>query len=344
MATTPGIIGKWHLVSDPTGFDVWSIVPGQGLYYDPIFYDATTRGRVKGYATDITTDKAISFLETRPKDEPFFLMVHHKAPHRPFGPNEKYRAEFASKMFPEPATLFDDHAGRSDGLLHNRMNISDLTRNDLKLEPSAELSAEDKADWLAVTPTELDVEINGTKKKLRGDDLTRYKYQQYMRDYLACVQSVDDNVGRLVDYVDSHGLHDNTLVIYTSDQGFFMGEHGLFDKRMMYEPSIKMPFLARWPGQDQSGNGRERDGDERRLRGNVFGCGRRTDSCRDARQESRASARRKDAGEMADRELLPLLHRRRRTQHGRLLRHRDADTQADLLLHARSVGAVRRCA
>jgi arylsulfatase A-like enzyme len=244
-----GIIGKWHLVSDPTGFDVWNILPGQGLYYDPVFYDANKREKVKGYATDLITDRAIEFLKDRPKDKPFFLMCHHKAPHRPFQPDEKHRAMFADKTFPEPATLWDDYSTRTDGLKQNAMSIArDMTRNDLKLEPPANLSADEKATWLAVAPKEVEITIKGEKKLLTGDDLIRWKYQRYMQDYLACVASVDDNVGRLVDWLDANGLRDNTIVIYTSDQGFFIGEHGLFDKRYMYEPSIQMPFLVRWPG------------------------------------------------------------------------------------------------
>jgi arylsulfatase A-like enzyme len=249
-----GIIGKWHLVSDPTGFDVWNILPGQGLYYDPIFYDATKRERVKGYATDLITDRAIEFLKDRPKDKPFFLMCHQKAPHRPFQPDERHRAMFKGKTFPEPPTLWDDYSTRSDGLKQNAMSIArDMTRNDLKLEPPTGLSADEKTAWLAVAPMEVEIAVNGAKKTLRGNELVRWKYQRYMQDYLACVASVDDNVGRLVDWIDANRLRENTIVIYTSDQGFFIGEHGLFDKRYMYEPSIQMPFIVRWPGVVKAG-------------------------------------------------------------------------------------------
>lgn len=244
-----GVVGKWHLASDPTGFDVWDILPGQGLYNDPVFYDASGRRRVKGYATDVTTDRAIEFLEKRPADKPFFLMAHHKAPHRPFQPSERYRAAFAGKTFPEPATLFDDFATRTDGIRINRMRIADLTNGDLKLPPPADLKGDELAKWKNTAPQS--VTVDGIA--LAGDALVRWKYQRYMQDYLACVQSVDDNVGRLVDWIDSHGLRENTIVIYTSDQGFFLGEHGLFDKRYMYEPSWRMPFLVRWPGVARAG-------------------------------------------------------------------------------------------
>jgi arylsulfatase A-like enzyme len=217
-----GMIGKWHLGSDPVGFDRWEIFPGQGDYVDPILYTATTEKKYTGrYATDVITDLALEFIEKRPTDKPFFLMLHHKAPHRPWTPNAAHGAHFSTKTFPEPATLWDDYATRTDALRENKQRVAnDLTPQDLKLEPPAGLA---------------------------GDALTRWKYQRYMQDYLATVQSVDDSIGRVLDALDTAGLSRNTLVIYTSDQGFFLGDHGLFDKRFMYEESIRMPFLVRWP-------------------------------------------------------------------------------------------------
>jgi arylsulfatase A-like enzyme len=244
-----GMIGKWHLGSDPTGFDKWIVLPGQGVYFDPAFLVPAGRKVIKGYATDVITDLAIDFLDNRPKDKPFFLMCHHKAPHRPWEPDAKHKAMFAGRTIPEPATLRDDYATRTDALHENQQRVfDDLTRRDLKLEPPADWKGPARNQWLDVKPREVEIVVDGKKKVLTGEDLNKWKYQRYMQDYLACIQSVDDNVGRLLDWLDAHGLRENTIVIYTSDQGFFLGDHGLYDKRFMYEPSIKMPFLVRWPG------------------------------------------------------------------------------------------------
>jgi arylsulfatase A-like enzyme len=250
-----GIVGKWHLGSDPTGFDYWEILPGQGRYFDPVFYDATRTRTIKGYVTDAITDLSIGFLENRPKDKPFFLMCHHKAPHRSWQPEEKYKAMFADKAIPEPPTLRDDYITRTDAIHENRQRVfDDLTRNDLKLKPPADLTGKALGDWLGTKPKEVEIEVNGQKKLLQGGELNAWKYQRYMRDYLACVQSVDDSVGRLLDWLDAHGLADNTIVIYTSDQGFFLGDHGLFDKRFMYEESLRTPLIVRWPHQIKPGS------------------------------------------------------------------------------------------
>ena len=244
-----GMFGKWHLGSDPTGFDEWVILPGQGVYFDPAFLDRNGRRVIKGYVSDVITDLSIEFIKNRPKDKPFFLMTHHKAPHRPWDPDEKHRAMFAGRSIPEPATLYDDYTSRSDALRESRQRVfQDMTRRDLKLEPPSELPAAERAAWLRVKPTSVEIEVNGRKETLTGEALNKYKYQRYLQDYLACIQSVDDNVSRLLDWLDQNGLRQNTVVIYTSDQGFFLGDHGLYDKRFMYEESIKMPFLVRWPG------------------------------------------------------------------------------------------------
>ena len=249
-----GMFGKWHLGSDPTGFDKWTILPGQGVYFDPQFVDSDGRRVIKGYVTDIITDLALDFLRDRPKDKPFFLMCHHKAPHRSWEPDEKHRAMFAGKHIPEPATLRDDYATRTDALRECRQKVfDDLTRYDLKLVPPADLQGQARNQWLNVKPTEVEVEVDGKQQKLTGEVLKAWKYQRYLQDYLACVQSVDDNVGRLLDWLDRNDLSKNTVVIYTSDQGFFLGDHGLYDKRFMYEPSIRMPFLVRWPGATKPG-------------------------------------------------------------------------------------------
>ena len=222
-----GMFGKWHLGSDPTGFDRWKILPGQGAYHDPVFYTSSARKKETGYCTDLITDFSIDFLDNRPNDKPFFLMCHQKAPHRNWQPREDKKAKWAKIQVPLPETFDDDYAGKSDAAREATMRVEDhLTPNDVKEKPPEGLS---------------------------GRDLKIWKYQRYMQDYLACVESVDDNIGRLMDYLDKQGLRDNTLVIYTSDQGFFLGDHGWYDKRFMYEESLRMPFLARWPGKVKPG-------------------------------------------------------------------------------------------
>ena len=243
-----GMIGKWHLGSDPTGFDRWEIFPGQGAYNDPVLYTATGEKTYTGrYATDLVTDLAIDFIRSRPKDRPFFLMCHHKAPHRPWTPDERHRKMFEGRWIPEPPTLWDGYQTRTDALRENEQRVAaDLTRRDLKLEPPAGLTEPELTDWLAVKPAEVAIDAAGGKA-LAGEALVRWKYQRYMQDYLACVQGVDDNVGRLLDFLKESGLERNTMVVYTSDQGFFLGDHGLFDKRFMYEDSLRMPLMVRWP-------------------------------------------------------------------------------------------------
>jgi arylsulfatase A-like enzyme len=253
-----GMIGKWHLGSDPTGFDQWEILPGQGVYFNPVFINAHGRRVIHGYVTDIITDLTLDFLKRRPKDKPFFLMCHHKAPHRPWQPEEKYRTAFAPRHIPEPGTLRDDYSTRTDAIRECTQKVFyDLTRRDLKLQPPAGLKGPARIQWLDVKPTTVETGINGHKTVLTGDALNNWKYQRYMQDYLACVQSVDDSVGRLLDWLDQNGLAGNTVVIYTSDQGFFLGDHGLYDKRFMYEASVKMPFIVRWPGVAKAGSVQE---------------------------------------------------------------------------------------
>jgi len=250
-----GMFGKWHLGSDPTGFDEWKVLPGQGAYFDPAFLTPTGRVVIKGYTTDVITDLALDFLKNRPKDKPFFLMYHHKAPHRNWQPDEKHKAMFANRVIPEPLTLRDGYATRTDALHENKQRVfDDLTRRDLKLQPPADLKGPDRGNWLDTKPTEVEITVAGKTKVLTGEELNKWKYQRYMQDYLACVQSVDDNIGQVLDWLDANGLREDTVVIYTSDQGFFLGDHGLYDKRFMYEPSLKMPFIIRWPGVIKAGS------------------------------------------------------------------------------------------
>ncbi len=255
------MVGKWHLGSNPTGFDYWNILPGQGVYNNPVLYDKDGSETYPGYATDIIADLTLDVLKKRlgggdsAKDKPFFIMSHHKAPHREWTPDEKHRKMFENRHIPEPENLRDDYAGRTDALHEQKQSVfNDLTRRDLKIKPPAGLTGPELNAWLSVKPMEVEIEVDGVRKTLRGGELQSWKYQRYMQDYLACVQSVDDNVGRVLDWLDSNGLRENTIVIYTSDQGFFLGEHGLFDKRFMYEESLRMPFLVRWPAAIRPGS------------------------------------------------------------------------------------------
>jgi len=244
-----GMIGKWHLGSDPVGFDRWEILPGQGVYLDPVFYTATSEKTYTGrYVTDVITELGIDFIKNRPRDRPFFLMLHHKAPHRPWDPDAAHGARFTDRWIPEPETFWDSYDTRTDALRENQQRIAkDLTRRDLKLPPPPDLTGQALAAWLATKPDTVTTMVEGKTVTLTGEALTRWKYQHYMRDYLATVQSVDDGVGQVLEFLDRSGLAKNTIVIYTSDQGFFLGDHGLFDKRFMYEESLRMPFLVRWP-------------------------------------------------------------------------------------------------
>ena len=210
-----GMIGKWHLGCEPTGFDRWAVLPGQGAYWNPTFLVPGHSVSIRGHVTEITVDLGIEFLETRPRDRPFFLMLHHKAPHRAWEPDERNQARFREAVIPEPETLFDDWHTRPAALPENRQTIArDLTPHDLKRPPPAGLA---------------------------GRELTAWKYQRYMQDYLACVQGVDDAMGRLLDHLERSGLADDTIVLYSSDNGWYMGELGLYDKRFMYEPGLPVP-------------------------------------------------------------------------------------------------------
>jgi len=251
-----GMIGKWHLGSDPSGFDHWEILPGQGAYFDPILYTATGEKTYTGrYITDLLTDLAIDFLKERPKNKPFFLMLHNKAPHRPWQPDEPHRRQFADRWIPEPETLWDSYATRTDALHENLQRVmADMTNRDLKLPVPPDLTGAALTAWYAEKPQSVTVSRDGKNVTLTGEALGRWKYQRYMQDYLATIQSVDDNLGRLLAFLDTSGLARNTIVIYTSDQGFFLGDHGLFDKRFMYEESLRMPFIVRWPAQIKAGS------------------------------------------------------------------------------------------
>jgi arylsulfatase A-like enzyme len=256
------LIGKWHLRTDPTGFDHWKILPGQGSYYNPDFIDSDGKKRYTGYATDVTTDLALDWLkDKRDQDQPFLLMCQHKAPHRTWAPGPEHLTLYDDVTIPEPPSLFDDYADRNSAARTSEMEIARhmMMEYDLKVTGSTEKDVLGRAfknpELRRMTPEQRkqwDAAYDPKNKafadaNLKGKDLVRWKYQRYIKDYLRCVTSVDDNVGRLLAYLDQTGLADNTLVIYSSDQGFYLGEHGWYDKRWMYEESFRMPFIARWP-------------------------------------------------------------------------------------------------
>ncbi|MCG6948733.1 MAG: sulfatase-like hydrolase/transferase [Acidobacteria bacterium] len=262
------VVGKWHLKDEPTGFDHWKILIGQGHYYSPVFLENGEQVEYPGYVTDVVTDLALDFLETRDHDKPFLLLYQHSAPHRNWMPSPQHVDLFADQDLPLPPTFEDDYRGRPAAESAD-MRIDDLYLSfDLKLQADAygretgtggnaefdaeaswqasyeRMSEEEKAAWDEhYGPINADFKSNSPN----GTQLTIWKYQRFLKDYLRCVASIDDNLGRLLGWLDRHGLADDTIVIYTSDQGFFLGEHGWYDKRFMYEPSMKTPLIIRYP-------------------------------------------------------------------------------------------------
>jgi len=260
------LIGKIHLDGDPQGFNYWKILPGQGDYYNPDFIENGVRKRYEGYVTTLTTQFAIDWLENkRDKSKPFCLLYHQKAPHRNWLPEDKYLNLFEDRDFPFPDNFFDDYEGRGTAAKTQEMSIVKdmMWGHDMKFEN----------DPYTGTPTNLAPPLkrmneaqlkawrdfynpkNETflKNKPEGKELAKWKYQRYLRDYLKCVQSVDDGVGEVLDYLEKNGLTENTIIIYTSDQGFYLGEHGWFDKRFMYEESFRTPILMRFPKEIKPG-------------------------------------------------------------------------------------------
>jgi arylsulfatase A-like enzyme len=240
------IIGKWHLISDPTGFDFWQVLPGQGVYYNPPMIKNGTRVKTEGYVTDLITDATLDWLKNRDKSKPFMLMCQHKAPHREWAPALRHLDHDHDRKYPEPETLFDDYSGRGLAVRDQDMTIAKTFRPlDAKLTPPPGMTPAQLKVWNAYYEPRNEAFTNA---HLTGKDLVRWRYNRYMHDYLGCVKGVDENVGRLLDYLKQEGLEKDTIVIYSSDQGFFLGEHGWFDKRWIFEESLRTPFLARWPG------------------------------------------------------------------------------------------------
>ncbi|MEM7369641.1 MAG: sulfatase [Bacteroidota bacterium] len=266
------MFGKLHFGNNPKGFDEFKILPGQGTYYNPDFITKKEgRVRMEGYTTDLITDMTLNWLDKeREADKPFLLMYLHKAPHREWLPPERHYKDFIHKTFPEPATLFDKYDGRGAAAKNAEMNL--LTHmnwaGDSKIPPEVmdELgipetanwdkaafkrevgrqTPEQRAKWDAVYNVMIE-EFKENYPSMTQEQLMKWRYQRYMQDYLGCIAAVDDGVGRVLSYLDEHNLTENTIVVYTSDQGFYLGEHGWFDKRFIYDESFKTPLMVRWP-------------------------------------------------------------------------------------------------
>lgn len=269
-----GVVGKWHMQCEPKGFDYYHILWDQGDYYNPEFRSRESNGKYikeEGYATKLTTDHAIEFLEERDRNRPFCLLVHHKAPHRNWMPETKYMDLYEDVDFPYPDTFNDNYATRGEAARNQQMRIDrDMTMvYDLKVD---ELKDDEmyKNEWNIggwdaslerMTKEQRDAWIASYKPRnekfikagLKGEDLVKWKYQRYIKDYVRCVKTIDDEVGRLIDYLEKNGLMENTVIVYTSDQGFYMGEHGWFDKRFMYEESFRTPLIIYHPKASKQG-------------------------------------------------------------------------------------------
>ena len=264
------MMGKWHLLCRPKGFDRYHVLNDQGTYFNPVFMSETSGGkyvREEGYATDLITDHAIEFLEQRDTSRPFCLMVHHKAPHRSWFPDVKHLGMYDNVDFPLPPTLWDDYSTRGSAAHTQKMQIDRDMELALDLKVDSLGRPVDRfnstiAEYGRLNPEQRKAyeQYFGTRYNrfqqdgLTGKDLVVWKYQTYLRDYLSVIHSVDENVGRLLKYLDEHGLAENTIVVYASDQGFYMGEHGWFDKRFMYEESMRTPLVIRYPREIRAGS------------------------------------------------------------------------------------------
>lgn len=268
------VIGKWHMLCEPRGFDTYRVLRDQGEYYNPVFKTENTNYEYvteEGYATDLITKHAIEFLDNRDKEKPFLLYVHHKAPHRPWMPDFKYLTLYDDVEFPMPDTFYDDFATRGAATQEQRMTIDkDMSMiYDLKLfgmentlpkellhyydsdnmitYATGSMKPEEREKWLAAY-AERNKEFVENYKNWSHEEIVKWKYQRYVRDYLSVIKSVDDSVGEILDYLEANDLTKNTMIVYTSDQGFYMGEHGWFDKRFMYEESFRTPLIIAYPG------------------------------------------------------------------------------------------------
>ncbi len=260
------LIGKWHLGSAPQGFDYWKILPGQGVYYNPDFVSASGEERIEGHCTEIITDLAKEWLKARrDSDKPFLLMCQHKAPHRNWMPQLKYLSLYNDTRIPEPDTLLDRYADNASPARFQELEIDrhmsivyDLFALPPEKDPTPDVPTDRSGveNLARMTPAQRQAWDAGfaaenaafEAARLTGDDLVRWKYQRYMKNYLRCVRGVDDCVGELRKTLEEAGLANNTIVIYASDQGFFLGDFGWYDKRWMYDVSMRMPLIVSWPG------------------------------------------------------------------------------------------------
>jgi arylsulfatase A-like enzyme len=267
------MIGKWHLGTDPQGFDYWDVLPGQGMYYNPFMLSKDGRRRVPGYCTDIVTDLALDWLkENSESEKPFMLMCQHKAPHRTWMPALRHLNLYDDIEVPTPSTLFDKFEDNASPARHQELEI-DRHMNlvyDLFVDPYEgwdpkegksldrsgfrnlkTMTPKQRKAWDAAYGPKNEAFL---KAKLTGRELVKWKYQRYIKNYLRCVKGVDESVGKILKYLDDAGLSENTIVIYSSDQGFYLGDHGWYDKRWMYEESLKMPLIVKWPGVTKPGS------------------------------------------------------------------------------------------
>ncbi len=269
------MVGKWHLKSTPMGFDYWRVLPGQGDYYNPVFRSPDGREQVEGYCTDLVTDMALDWLQQRDQNRPFMLMCQHKAPHRTWMPALRHLTLYDDIEMPEAATLFDQWKDNASPARYQEMEI-DRHMNlvyDLFVSPNAtfdpnagkaldrsgfrnlaKMTAAQRQQWDAAYEPKNE---KFRAAKLEGKELIRWKYQRYLKNYLRCIKGVDESVGRLMEFLKQNDLEENTIVIYSSDQGFYLGDHGWYDKRWMYEESLKMPLIVKWPGQTEPGSIRD---------------------------------------------------------------------------------------
>lgn len=254
------VIGKWHLATTPQGYDYYDVLKGQGPYYNPPMITAGDDGQPvtrkhTGYTTEIITEKTLAWLKNdRDPDKPFMVMYQHKAPHRDWKPAPKYLNWLDDVTVKEPETLFDDYTGRTRSASRQTMTIkTHMTPRDLKLTGYGNMNDEQKKVWDAAYKPKNEA-FEKARSKMSEKEIIQWKYQRYVKDYLRCVKSVDDGIGEVLGYLDESGLAKNTIVIYSSDQGWYLGEHGWFDKRWMYEESLKTPLLARWPGVIEPGS------------------------------------------------------------------------------------------
>ncbi len=248
------MIGKWHLKTEPTGFDFWRVLIGQGPYYNPIFKTPAGKEKIEGYTTDVITDVALEWLQKdRDPERPFLMMYQHKAPHRNWQPAPRHLNLYDDVEIPEPDTLFDDYQGRTTFAAETEMTLADhFFPFDAKFEAPKNLTESQRAAWDAAYDPKNE-KFFAARDSMSKDEITRWRYQRYIKDYLRCIKAVDENVGRVLEYLEESGLADNTVVIYSSDQGFYLGDHGWYDKRWMYEESLRMPLIVRWPGQVEAG-------------------------------------------------------------------------------------------